>query len=69
MNGDGYTLSRDVAFGDQGLKLDVYRPDHAAQAPVVVFFYGGSWKMRSSLDKSAYRFVAQALTAPALAFH
>jgi acetyl esterase/lipase len=59
----GYSLSRDLAFGDQGLKLDVYRPDHAVQAPVVVFFYGGSWKARSSLDKSAYRFVAQALTA------
>lgn len=58
----GYTVDRDLAFGDQGLKLDVYRPDRAAQAPVVVFFYGGSWKTRSSLDKSAYRFAAQALT-------
>ncbi|HMT38390.1 MAG TPA: alpha/beta hydrolase, partial [Thermomonas sp.] len=26
-----------------GLALDVYRPPDAHNAPVVVFFYGGSW--------------------------
>src|SRR4029453_3785412 len=35
-------------------KLDVYRPRHAAKAPVLVFFYGGSWQ-RGSRD--LYRFV------------
>jgi acetyl esterase/lipase len=25
-------------------KLDVYKPRHAAKAPVLVFFYGGSWQ-------------------------
>ena len=24
-------------------KLDVYKPRHAIKAPVLVFFYGGSW--------------------------
>jgi acetyl esterase/lipase len=41
-------------------KLDVYKPRHAAKAPVVVFFYGGSWQ-RGSRD--LYRFVGTALAA------
>ena len=57
----GYTQTRDLAFGDQGLKLDVYAPDHASNAPVVVFFYGGSWKASGSLGKSSYKFVGEAL--------
>jgi len=44
----------------QGLALDVYRPTTAAAAgaPVVVFFYGGSWQRGS---RSQYRFVGQRL--------
>jgi len=44
----------------QGLALDVYRPTTAAAAgaPVVVFFYGGSWRRGS---RSQYRFVGQRL--------
>ena len=57
----GYTQTRDVAFGDQGLELDVYAPDHIVNAPVVVFFYGGSWKASESRGRSAYKFVGQAL--------
>jgi acetyl esterase/lipase len=41
--------------------LDVYVPDRVdGQAPVVVFFYGGSW---DSGTKSEYRFVGGALAA------
>lgn len=57
----GYSVARDIPFGDQGLKLDVYSPDHAAGAPVVVFFYGGSWQSKISLGRADYRFVGQAL--------
>ena len=57
----GYVLTPDLAFGDQGLKLDVYTPQQAVHAPVLVFFYGGSWQTGETLDKSAYKFVGQAL--------
>lgn len=40
------------------LALDVYRPAHATHAPVVVFFYGGSW-VRG--ERAWYRFVGTAL--------
>lgn len=45
---------------DVGLALDIYRPGVAstAGAPVVVFFYGGSWQRGS---RSQYRFVGQRL--------
>ena len=42
------------------LELDVYRPVHADHAPVVVFFYGGSW-VRG--ERAWYRFVGMALAA------
>ncbi|MEW5307766.1 MAG: hypothetical protein WDW36_010142 [Sanguina aurantia] len=41
-----------------GLALDVYRLPHSEHAPVVVFFYGGSWK---SGKRQWYRFVGEAL--------
>ncbi len=60
---DGYAATRDVAYGDGPHRmLDVYRPVGLAadaKAPVVVFFYGGSWRTGS---KAQYRFVAEALT-------
>lgn len=58
----GYRLSRDLPFGSEGLKLDVYAPDGASGAPLVVFFYGGSWQAGESKDKNAYKFLAQGLT-------
>jgi len=50
-------VTTDVAYG-QGprRKLDIYRPI-PANAPVVLFIYGGSWK---SGDRSMYRFVGGA---------
>ena len=36
---------RGLAYGEgPRQKLDVYKPRHAAKAPVVAFFYGGSWQ-------------------------
>ena len=45
---------------EQGLALDVYRPGTSpvAGAPVVVFFYGGSWQRGS---RAQYRFVGRRL--------
>ena len=57
----GYSVDKNVAFGDlPQQKLDVYVPDNVApDAPMVVFYYGGSW---SSGDKSGYKFVGEALS-------
>lgn len=59
-----YALSAGVPFasGARG-KLDVYAPREPAcggKAPVVVFFYGGTW---SSGEKADYAYVAAALAA------
>jgi acetyl esterase/lipase len=58
-----YVATTDLAYGDgRRRKLDVYVPKQLAagtKAPVVVFFYGGSWRFG---DKADYRFVAEALT-------
>jgi acetyl esterase/lipase len=59
--GTGYRLSADIRYGmAERQQLDVYRPDkpRAQPAPVVVFFYGGSW---TSGDRDDYRFVGQLL--------
>jgi acetyl esterase/lipase len=58
----GLALRADVAFGPlPQQKLDVYTPENAAaDAPVVVFFHGGSWAIG---DKDEYGFVADALKA------
>lgn len=42
------------------LALDVYAPTHAEHAPVVVFFYGGTW-VRG--ERAWYRFVGTTLAA------
>jgi acetyl esterase/lipase len=52
-------VQRDVMFDPaHQLALDVYRPRDARNAPVVVFFYGGSWK---SGKRSWYRWAGEAL--------
>lgn len=59
----GYRMSPDVAYGELSRQsLDLYRPTkpRAMPAPVVVFFYGGSW---NSGDRADYRFVGQLLAA------
>ena len=57
--GNGYELATTADYGpDARLKLDVYRPTTGhGPAPVIVFFYGGSWK---SGQRGTYRFIAQA---------
>lgn len=51
---------RALAYGEHPRqRLDVYRPRNApSPAPVVVFFYGGSW---DSGERDSYLFVAEAL--------
>jgi acetyl esterase/lipase len=49
----------DLAYGtDARQKLDVYRPQTARRAPVILFWYGGSWKHG---DKDYYQFVGTSL--------
>jgi acetyl esterase/lipase len=42
----GYSVKEDLAYGgNPRQKLDVYTPDHlTGKAPVILFFYGGSWQ-------------------------
>jgi acetyl esterase/lipase len=58
----GKLAARDLPFGQEARnKLDVYVPVAAGEtAPVLVFFYGGSW---DSGSKDDYAFVGQALAA------
>lgn len=56
---DGYRLQRSLSYGDNPRQtLDIYTPEQANNAPVVLFFYGGSWQ---SGDKDDYLFLGQAL--------
>ena len=53
-----------IRYGDAPRQmLDVYRPRHATQAPMVVFFYGGSWQ---SGTRDLYAFLGNALAAQGL---
>jgi acetyl esterase/lipase len=56
---DGYEVVRNVAYGDDARqRMDFYIPSGLTKpAPVIVFFYGGSWKMGTKDD---YRFLGQA---------
>jgi acetyl esterase/lipase len=52
---------RGIAYGEgERRALDVYAPADVRDAPVVVFFYGGSWRGGSRAD---YAFVGHALAA------
>lgn len=55
-----HRFTADQAYGPEARqRLDVYQPDPpVAGAPIVVFFYGGSW---SSGRRQDYRFVGEAL--------
>jgi acetyl esterase/lipase len=57
-----FVATRDIAYGSNARqKLDVYRPEAAgSDRPIVVFLHGGGWRTG---DKSAYKFVADSLTA------
>ncbi len=51
--------AHDARYGSQPRQeLDVYAPEQARDAPVVVFWHGGSW---ATGDKASYRFVGDAL--------
>ena len=55
----GYRSAEGVIYDPAlHLYLDIYAPVQAANAPVVVFFYGGRWEEGSPRD---FRFVGQAL--------
>lgn len=55
----GIDMQRGIVFdAAHDLKLDVYRPAGTTHAPLVVFFYGGSW-VRG--ERAWYRFVGTAL--------
>jgi acetyl esterase/lipase len=55
----GLAITRNVAYapGDRH-SLDIYRPRDARGLPVIMFFYGGSWREGS---KNIYPFVAATL--------
>lgn len=55
-----HTVRRDLAYGSAGRqRADVYLPAPAVvDAPIAVFFYGGSWSTGARAD---YRFVGEAL--------
>jgi len=57
---DGYTLHKDISYGDDiRQKLDIYTPDKPdPSGSVIIFFYGGSWQKG---NKELYRFIGQAL--------
>ncbi len=60
---DAFERHADIAYGEgERRRLDVYVPRAPASGPrpVVVFFYGGSWKRG---ERSSYLFVAEALAA------
>ncbi|MEM7221649.1 MAG: alpha/beta hydrolase [Pseudomonadota bacterium] len=57
---EGYALHEGLAYGSAERQvLDLYVPEGTApDAPVVIFFYGGSWKNGS---RETYRFIGEAL--------
>ena len=57
---DTHRLQAGIAYGSHDRQLlDVYQQvNNAGRAPIVVFFYGGSW---SSGERADYKFVGEAL--------
>lgn len=59
----GYRLATNIVFdADNQLRLDVYTPDTARNAPVVIFFFGEGDRWTQGI-KEDYQFVGQALAA------
>lgn len=55
----GYTVTSNLPFDrERSQRLDLYVPDNARGAPVVLFFYGGRW---TEGVKEDFKFVGQAL--------
>jgi acetyl esterase/lipase len=59
---DGIRLQEGERYGNEDRQLlDIYRPDTVlADSPVLVFFYGGSWRRG---DRGDYRYVGYNLSA------
>ncbi|MET0618062.1 MAG: alpha/beta hydrolase [Luteibacter sp.] len=58
---EGIAAHRDIVYDTiHGTALDVYAPAQAVHAPVVVYFYGGSWM---SGKRQWFRWVGEALAA------
>ena len=57
----GFEVVQGILYGQETRqKLDIYYPEVTRpDAPVIVFFYGGSWRRG---DRERYRFVGQALS-------
>lgn len=57
----GFKVEQGINYGHQKRqKLDIYYPEVTRpNAPVIVFFYGGSWRRG---DRERYRFIGQALS-------
>jgi len=53
---DGYRVEENLAYGSEARqKLDIYTPEHSAgKAPVILFFYGGSWQNGRKEDYLAF---------------
>ena len=61
---ESVVVSREVVFdAEHDLALDVYRPTDAQDAPLVVFFWGGSWQTG---DRSTYAFLGRTLASRGL---
>lgn len=60
-DGGGGRVAQGLPYGEHPRqRLDVYSPPAAKNAPVIVFFYGGSW---NSGDRTDYGFLGAALAA------
>jgi acetyl esterase/lipase len=56
-----YTATRSIAYDKNARQtLDVYQPAGAADAPVIIFLYGGNWQGLGG-NKDTYLFLAAAL--------
>ena len=56
----GYQAALKLIYDEgRNLRADIYQPEGAKGAPVVVFFYGGRW---TTGDKEDYEFVGEALS-------
>ncbi|PNY82458.1 alpha/beta hydrolase [Deinococcus koreensis] len=55
----GLTVTQNVPYGPDGRnRMDVYAPQNAQGAPVVLFIHGGSWE---GGDKDGHKFVGESL--------
>lgn len=56
---NGLTVTSNLRYGpDPRNVMDVYAPQHARSAPVVLFIHGGSWE---GGDKEGHKFVGESL--------